>query len=226
MQSRVVWPSVCVSIRRSAAPNPCAAPMPCSSTASPMPLGQHVFGSVFNSVRMLCECFHHHIRPRCQLPAASCFVCTCSRDGLRAEQSSREAWSMEAQPQRPASSRLCLGDQRQQQQRSGRRDDAPLGKLHTSHYWAEFRNGRGRGRGRGRAPNALHISQGGVGERRPTSVLGLRGACTRSSPSHNSRPDWPPSLHPRARTSFQESGTPRLVGHSLTDAVRRWIAHP
>jgi len=57
-----------------------------------------------------------------------------------------------------------LGGQRQQRRRFDRR--MPFW-VNCTHAWAELRNGRAR--------NALHISQGGVGERLSTSVLGLEG---------------------------------------------------
>lgn len=160
--------------------HPCAAPMPCSSTTSPMPLGQHVFGSVFNSASYAVRVFPSSRSPAPQR-AFAC-TCTCSRDALRAEQRGRVGSGTTA-PHCTRGCCLSLGGRRQRQRqqcqcqcqcqprRAGRREAALLGKLHTSHCWAEFRNGYECGR----APDALHISQGGVGERRPTSVLGLRG---------------------------------------------------
>jgi hypothetical protein len=53
---------------------------------------------------------------------------------------------------------------------------------------------------------------------RPRVCWGLR-ACTRSSPSHNSHTHWLSSPRPRACTTSQRCCTPRLVGHSLNDAV-------
>lgn len=76
------------------------------------------FGSVFISVRMLCECFHHHVRqPRGRL------ACTCSRDGLPycTGRAKMEA-ELEAQPHfLPCLfyARPLLGGQRQQQRLVG-----------------------------------------------------------------------------------------------------------
>jgi len=66
---------------------------------------------------------------------------------------------------------------------------------------------------------------------RPRVCWGLR-ACTRSSQSHSSQPHWLSSPRPRACTTSQKCCTPRLVGHSLNDAValkslapRRWTVY-
>lgn len=183
-------------------------PAPHPSTTSPMPLGQHVFGSVFNSVRMLCECFHHHVRQRRgeRSPApAPAPVTPCAQ--------SREAAGIGGGSTTAPHARLLLGgrsrggDSQSQRQQCHARHDALVGEkplfwVNCTHHTAGRSSAMGMKVGAHQtpciSPRAVLVNEG------PRVCWGL-GACTRSSLSHNLHADWLPALHPRACTTSQSA---------------------